>query len=230
MKYILNKKNFFFLLIILIFLSFFAFDLDNFFTINYFKEHYQLIDNYTKENFLISLLFFYSFFLILLFFFLPVSAFMLICSGFLFTPYVSVPFSLLIITIGGTLNFLLLKKIPFAKILEKANIWISKIGKKFNNNPIQYLLLLRLLPIPFIIQNSITVLLNISVKRFFFTTLLGIIPYGILYSIAGNQLKKIINSHDNINFNDIVNYEIFLFIIVLIAFILISIFFKKKFS
>lgn len=229
MKYILNKKNFLFLLIILIFLSFFVFDLDNFFTINYFKQHYQFIENYTKENFLISLLFFYSFFLILLFFFLPVSTFMLICSGFLFAPHICIPLSILIITIGGTLNFFMLKKITFLSILSKASTWVDKIDKNFKNNEIQFLLLLRLIPMPFIIQNAMTVILNVSLKFFFFTTLFGIIPYGVIYSLAGLQLKKIISSHDSISISNILNYENFFFIILLIIFILITIFLKKKY-
>ena len=227
--YKIFKKNNALLFSLIIVLSlFFFFDLDSFFTIDFFKEHNKALESYVENNIFISLIYFYSFFLILLFFFLPVSAFMLICSGFLFSPYLCIPLSISIIAIGGTLNFILLKKINFFNLLNKANLWITKIDKNFKKNEIQFLLLLRLIPIPFIIQNAITVVLNVSLKKFFFTTFFGAIPYGAIYSLGGLQLKKIINIHDKIGMSDILNYENFLFIFLLIFFIFLTIFFKKK--
>ena len=70
MKLIINKRNFLFLLFSSIFLSFFIFDLDSFFTLEYFRNQNLVIQKYVDENFFISLIFFYSLFLILIFFFL----------------------------------------------------------------------------------------------------------------------------------------------------------------
>ena len=85
---------------------------------------------------------------------LPVSAIMIVFSSFLFSPYISIPISLLIITTGGVLNFLLFKKIVISRIFKKASFFLKKINMRFKDNEIQYLLLLRLIPVPYIIQNS----------------------------------------------------------------------------
>ena len=84
------------------------------------------------------------------------------------------------------------------------------------------------MPIPFTIQNAITVILNISEKKFFFSTMLGIVPYAVIYSLAGLQLRKIIDKSEHITVSDILNYENFAIICLLAIFILLSIFLKKK--
>ena len=159
---------------------------------------------------------------------LPVSAVMIIFASFLFSPYVSIPISILIITIGGGLNFLLLKKIFVSRIFEKANFFIKKINMKFKDNEFQYLLLLRLIPIPYIIQNSIAVILKVNLRMFIITTVIGITPFVALYSLAGFKLKEIITKEGSIELNDLINYENFIIIGLLVIFIIISIILKKK--
>mgnify|MGYP000442200908 CR=1 FL=1 len=222
------SKKILLLLFLIIILSFFLLGLDEFFSIYYIKQNSEFIQSFIDKNFLYSLLIFYSLFLLLLCFFLPFSAIMLIFSGYSFNLYLSIPLSIIIITIGGLSNFLLLKKINLIVFFNKAKFWLKKISFTFKDNEFQYLLLLRLIPIPFIIQNAITVILNISEKKFFFSTMLGIVPYTVIYSLAGLQLRKIIDKSESITISDILNYENFSVICLLAIFILLSIFLKKK--
>ena len=222
------SKKILLLLFLIIILSFFLLGLDEFFSIYYIKQNSEFIQSFIDKNFLYSLLIFYSIFLLLLFFFLPFSAIMLIFSGYSFNLYLTIPLSIIIITIGGLSNFLLLKKINLIVFFNKAKFWLKKISFTFKDNEFQYLLLLRLTPIPFIIQNTITVILNISEKKFFFSTMLGIVPYVVIYSLAGLQLRKIIDKSEHITVSDILNYENFAVVCLLVIFILLSIFLKKK--
>ena len=222
------SKKILLLLFLIIILSFFLLGLDEFFSIYYIKQNSEFIQSFIDKNFLYSLLIFYSLFLLLLFFFLPFSAIMLIFSGYSFNLYLSIPLSIIIITIGGLSNFLLLKKINLIVFFNKAKFWLKKISFTFKDNEFQYLLLLRLMPIPFTIQNAITVILNISEKNFFFSTMLGIVPYAVIYSLAGLQLRKIIDKSEHITVSDILNYENFAVVCLLVIFILLSIFLKKK--
>ena len=222
------SKKILLLLFLIIILSFFLLGLDEFFSIYYIKQNSEFIQSFIDKNFLYSLLIFYSIFLLLLFLFLPFSAIMIIFSGYSFNLYLSIPLSIIIITIGGLSNFLLLKKINLIVFFNKAKFWLKKISFTFKDNEFQYLLLLRLMPIPFIIQNTITVILNISEKKFFFSTMLGIVPYVVIYSLAGLQLRKIIDKSEHITVSDILNYENFAVVCLLVIFILLSIFLKKK--
>ena len=222
------SKKIIVLLFFIIILFFFLLDLHEFFSIYYIKQNNEFIQSFIDKNFLYSLLIFYSLFLLLLFFFLPFSAIMLIFSGYSFNLYLSIPLSIIIITIGGLSNFLLLKKTNLIVFFNKAKFWLKKISFTFKDNEFQYLLLLRLMPIPFIIQNAITVILNISEKKFFFSTMLGIVPYVVIYSLGGLQLRKIIDKSEHITVSDILNYENFAVVCLLVIFILLSIFLKKK--
>ena len=222
------SKKVLLLLFLIIILSFFLLGLDEFFSIYYIKQNSEFIQSFIDKNFLYSLLIFYSLFLLLLFFFLPFSAIMLIFSGYSFNLYLSIPLSIITITIGGLSNFLLLKKVNLIVFFNKAKFWLKKISFTFKDNEFQYLLLLRLMPIPFTIQNAITVILNISEKKFFFSTMLGIVPFAVIYSLGGLQLRKIIDKSEHITVSDILNYENFAVVCLLVIFILLSIFLKKK--
>ena len=228
MNFYFFKRNFLFLLILSFLLIFFIFDLDDFFTIEYFKKNYLFIQNLVENNYLISIFFFYLLWLFMLSVILPVSAIMIVFSSFLFFPYISIPISLLIITTGGVLNFLLFKKIVISRIFKKASFFLKKINMRFKDNEIQYLLLLRLIPVPYIIQNSITVILNVTLKLFIITTFIGIMPFVILYSLAGFKLKEIIVKDGPVTVNDLINYENFIIIFLLFVFIFVSILLKKK--
>ena len=228
MNFTLYKKHFLFILICIFLVFFYIFDLNNFLTIEYFKKNYLFFERLIQENYLISIFFFYLAWLFMLSVILPVSAVMIIFASFLFSPYVSIPISILIITIGGGLNFLLLKKIFVSRIFEKANFFIKKINMKFKDNEFQYLLLLRLIPIPYIIQNSIAVILKVNLRMFIITTVIGITPFVALYSLAGFKLKEIITKEGSIELNDLINYENFIIIGLLVIFIIISIILKKN--
>ena len=228
MNFSFYKKYFLFILIFLFLISFYIFDLNNFITIEYFKKNYLYIQSLVENNYLISIFFFYLSWLFMLATILPVTAIMVIFSSFLFPLYISIPLALLIITTGGVLNFLLLQKFPFSRIFKKANFFLKKINMRFKNNEIQNLLILRLLPLPYIIQNSIIVILNVNLRIFIFTTIIGITPFVVLYALAGMKLKEIIGLEGPINIDDLINYENFIIIGLLIIFIIISIVLKKK--
>ena len=99
---------------------------------------------------------------------------------------------------------------------------------RFKDNEIQYLILLRLIPMPYIIQNSIIVILKVNLKMFIITTIIGITPFVVLYSLAGFKLREIIVKEGLITINDLINYENFIIIFLLFVFIFVSILLKKK--
>ena len=81
---------------------------------------------------------------------------------------------------------------------------------------------------PYIVQNAILVLLNTSRTKFIISTTLGVLPYMVIYSLAGFKLKELINLNNEIRMEDVLNYENFLIIGLFILLIFLSIFLKKK--
>ena len=224
----LNLKKFSFLLFFLIIFSFYFFDIDNIFTIQFLKENHVLVLKYINENYFYSIIFFYLLFLILLFFFLPVASIMVIFSSYLFGALTTIFLSIVTITLGGVSNVFLLKKLTFARIFNKAKYYAEIIKNKIKENEMQYLIMLRFIPMPFIIQNAILTLLNTSRFKFIISTILGILPWMIIYSLAGYKLRELINLNNEIGIDNIINYENFFIIVLLILLNFLSIYLKKK--
>ena len=224
----LNLKKVFFLLIFLAIFSFYFFEINSIFTIQFLKENNALFLKYINENYFYSIISFYLLFLILLFFFLPIASIMVIFSSYLFGTLTTIFLSIVIITLGGVSNVFLLKKLTFAKIFNKAKYFTEQIKTKIKKNEIQYLIMLRFIPIPYIIQNAIHTLLNTSRFMFIVSTMFGILPWMIIYSLAGYKLRELINLNNEIGIEDIINYENFSIIGLLIFLIFLSIYLKKK--
>ena len=222
------KKIILFLIIASIFISFFLFNINDFFTLDAIIKNNNLLLEYVQKNKYFSIFLLYSIFLILLIFFIPIASIMVILSSYLFGLFITIPISVLVVTTGGLLNFFLLKKINLIKVFEKANSYAIKLQNKIKKNEFQYILILRLIPMPFIIQNAVMVILNVRLQNFLIATMIGVTPYAIIYSLAGYKLKELIYSNDTIGLKDIINYENFLIIAIFITFIFISIILKKK--
>ena len=221
-------KKIFFLLVFFILFSFYFFEINSFFTIKFIEKNNLLLLNYINQNFFSSIIYFYLIFLIFLLFFIPITSILVIFSSYLFGTLITIPLSIVIVTLGGLLNIIILKELTFLKIIKKAKDFSKKIKEKIRSNEIQYLILLRFIPMPFILQNAIIVLLETSKIKFVLSTIVGISPYIIIYSLAGSKLKELIDLKNNIKMEDILNYENFSIIGLFICLILFSIFLKKR--
>jgi uncharacterized membrane protein YdjX (TVP38/TMEM64 family) len=153
---------------------------------------------------------------------------MVISSSYLFGTLATIFLSLIVVTLGGLSNIFILKKLTFEKIFNQAKYFSEKIKKKIKGNEIQYFATLRFIPIPFIIQNAVLTLLNISQLKFIISTILGITPWMIIYSLAGFKLKELINLNENITIEDILNYENFFILGLFFLLIFLSTYLKKK--
>ena len=153
---------------------------------------------------------------------------MVVSSSYLFGTLPTIFLSIIIVTIGGLSNIFILKKLTFERIFNKAKYFSEKIKNKIKGNEILYFATLRFIPIPFIIQNAILTMLNITQLKFVISTVLGITPWMIIYSLAGFKLKELINLNKNITIEDILNYENFFILILFFLLIFFSTHLKKK--
>ena len=108
----------------------------------------------------------------------------------------------------------------------------------FNKNDFLYFSLFRLTGggMPFAIQNVLPVIFNMKIKKYFFSTLLGIVPGVFVLTALGAGVGNYINKNDKIIWIDLIKdpeiyFPILIFIIVLfIALIINKIFFNNKHS
>jgi len=197
----------------------------------YYKELQIDLDKTIGKNLYINLLIFFFFSLVwvsLLGFGSP----LLIISGILFGKWVGTFISVVSISTGALILYLIAGfffKDLVHHLLEKRFI---KYIHLFRKNEFNYFLAFRLaggLGIPFGLQNVLPVIFNIKKSNYFFASFLGSIPMFFIWNAIGSGLNEYIKQSDNFSFiNLLLNKEIYLPIILFAIIMLISAIIKKK--
>jgi len=213
------------------------FDFKDLFDINFFKNNQQLLNNLKLSNIFLTLVLFSIFsiiWIILLGFGAPLALF----AGFAFGKWLGTLVSVLSFSIGATILYYLADFFFKDFIKNKFSVKIEKFINLFNKNDFLYFSLFRLTGggMPFAIQNVLPVIFNMKIKKYFFSTLLGIVPGVFVLTALGAGVGNYINKNDKIIWIDLIKdpeiyFPILIFIIVLfIALIINKIFFNNKHS
>ena len=92
------------------------------------------------------------------------------------------------------------------------------------------MLLIRLIPgIPFFAQNLILAGLGAERLKFFFTTLLGLSPWAIIFASIGQGLEDIFIKDQDLSFALIAKPEYLIPISIIASLVVVILIFKKKF-
>ena len=198
----------------------------------YYKELQLSLENFISANFLINIIYFFIFavaWVALLGFGSPI----LIFSGILFGKWIGTIISIISISIGALIlyviaNFFFRDKVK--KILEQK---FKKYIQLFQKNEFYYFFLYRFiggLGVPFFLQNIFPVLFNMKKKNYFFSSLFGFVPSFFVFNTIGAGLNNYIEKSENFSFLKLVLLpEIYFPILMFIVLIIISLFIKKKF-
>jgi uncharacterized membrane protein YdjX (TVP38/TMEM64 family) len=208
----------------LMFIIFSNFDFKDFSDINFIKNNQQLLNDFKSENILLTSVLFLIFsiiWILLLGFGSPLALF----SGFVFGKWFGTLIAVFSFSIGATLLYYL------------ANFFI----RDFNKNDFLYFMLFRFTGggMPFAIQNILPIIFDMKIKKYFFATLLGIVPGTFIVTSLGAGVGNFIGRNDSIVWNELIKdpeiyFPILIFTVVLIAAGIINKFFftnslsKKK--
>ena len=149
-------------------------------------------------------------------------------SGYLFGIYYGFIISILSVTFGSLIFFILSKiflKYFFSKYYEK---YAQNINKYISDSTLEYLIIFRLVPaLPLMLQNMILSLLDISKFNFLLATFIGFTPVLLTSVIIGNKIKNI-QLIKEISSQDLFTWDIVLIISVLILLLILKIKLKKN--
>ena len=194
----------------------------------FFFSLIQDILSYTQDNYFISILVFFLFLLCYSVFSLPGLLIFTSMSGYLFGIYHGFIISILSITFGSLVFFILSKiffKYFFIDYYEK---YAQNINKYISNSTVEYLIIFRLLPgLPLMVQNTILSLLDISISKFLLATFFGFTPIMLISVFIGNKIKNI-QPIKEIFSQDIFTWDFVMIIFVLILLLILKIKFKKN--
>ena len=157
-------------------------------TFDDFISNRDQILEFRDSNLIVSVMIFMLMYISVVTFSIPGATILSVTGGFIFGLEVGLILNILSATIGATFLFLAVR-LGFGNLLttfEKGSAKFSDLIEQLKINEINILLLLRLIPVvPFFVANILPAIAGVSLKNFFWTTFLGIIPGGFVFTLIG---------------------------------------------
>jgi len=202
--------------------------LHEYFTFEKLKEHRQTVQSIVANYPILAPVVFVVAYMISTALSIPGGIFLSIFGGFLFPQ----PFSTIYVVIGATLGaiiiFLAAKTALGDFLKDKAGPLLQKMRKGFQEDAVNYLFFLRLVPIfPFWMVNLAPAFFGVSLFTFAWTTFVGIIPGAFVFTQAGVGLGAILDSGDTLTIDAIFNTQVKIALIALGIFALLPVVIKK---
>jgi uncharacterized membrane protein YdjX (TVP38/TMEM64 family) len=122
----------------------------------------------------------------------PGGALLTITGGFLFGPWLGAAYAVVGATIGATVVFLAARA-GLAGLAARAAPWVQRIEAGFRRNGLNYLLVLRLIPIfPFWLVNLVAGAVGLRLWVYVLGTFVGMIPVTFIFASLGNGLGTLV--------------------------------------
>ena len=183
---------------------------------------------YSNENLFYSIFLFFIFLLIYSMFSLPGLIVFITLSGYLFGIYYSFIISLIAISFGSLIFFLISKLLLKNYFLKNYKKYTKNINEYISKSTIEYLIIFRIIGFfPLILQNIILSLLNISISKFIIASLLGFAPIIFISVYVGNKIKNI-QLIKELSSSDIITWDFIFFILIIVFILILRIKFKKS--
>ena len=154
------------------------------------KENRSDISDFRDENFILSIIVFWLFYFLLVVFSLPGAAVASVSGGFLFGLNLGLLINVTAASTGATVLFILvrygLKSFKYNQSNDFDNNFAVKIKNGLIQNQVSIMLILRLVPlVPFFLANILPALVSVRLFNFIWTTVIGIIPGGLVFTWIG---------------------------------------------
>ena len=171
---------------------FFAFDLGQYFTLDYLQSRHNFYKGYYEQNPVLMLLLYFVIYLTLTAMSLPCLSVVILAGGALF----GFPLALLIISFadvfGSTLAFLSSRRLFGKYLQDKHPSRLRAVNHGIAREGGLYLLYLRLIPLfPCFLINLLMGLTKIRVTTFYWITQIGKFPHNALYANAGTLISQL---------------------------------------
>jgi uncharacterized membrane protein YdjX (TVP38/TMEM64 family) len=180
--------------------AYFGFGLHEFVTLEALREHHDLLTDWVAGHGPRAGIYFAAIYAVAVAFSIPGATLMTITAGFLFGPYLATLYVVFGATAGATILFLA-ARYAFSDILRaRAGAAMAKMADGFNENPVSYMLILRLVPLfPFWLVNLVPAFLGVTLATFVITTLFGIVPGTFVYALLGDGAGAVLEAGQDLD-------------------------------
>ncbi|MEE9139147.1 MAG: TVP38/TMEM64 family protein, partial [Alphaproteobacteria bacterium] len=209
-------------------IAFFALGLHRYVTIATLSENRQVLLDWVERGGAMAGLVFVLVYAVATAFSIPGGALMTITGGFLFGIVFGTLYVLVGATLGATALFLAARTALRKPLQARVGPAIKKMEAGFQENAVNYMLVLRLVPIvPFWLVNLVPALVGVPLSIYVVTTFFGIIPGTLVYSSLGNGLGTILDAGGEPDLGIVFEPKILLPLIGLALLALVPVIYKK---
>ncbi|MBT3261542.1 TVP38/TMEM64 family protein [bacterium] len=190
--------------------------LNVFFNLEFLKANIDALINWYQSDSVFFIFILAIITILCIAFSLPVVALLALASGAIIGPLYGGVLVSLFSVIGASLSFLIARYIFRAELEKKYQNKVNTINKGLHKNLWNYLFFIRIAAVfPFFIVNIVLGLSRVSLKNFFISTFIGMLPVIFIYAFAGRQLVQLNSLKDVFSFNILIVF--FLFGLLLLA-------------
>ena len=159
---------------------------------------------------------------------LPGGAVMTIAGGYMFGQVLGTLAVVLAATAGATALFLIAKTALGDALRAKAGPAVQRMEAGFRENALNYLLVLRLVPLfPFWLVNLVPAFLGVPLRTYVLGTFFGIIPGTFVFATVGAGLESVFSQGGELTLSGILTPEILTALIGLAVLALIPVLYKR---
>ncbi len=182
-------------LVALAIVAIFASGLHQYLTFDALKTHRETLLAFVANNAFLAPLVFIAIYATATALSVPGGAVLTIAGGFMFGTWFGGLYVVIGATLGATAIFLIAKTALGNALKNKAGPWLQRMEAGFNENALNYLLVLRLIPIfPFWLVNLVPAFLGVGLGTFAVGTFFGIIPGSLVFASIGNGLGAVFDA------------------------------------
>lgn len=161
-------------------------------TLENLKLNRDRLEDFYQTNKLSMIFGYIAIYIVVGLFLIPGATFLSFAAGFIFGPGLGIAIVNIGSTLGATLAFLTSRYLLRDWIEKKFSKKISGVNEKLCDTPLNCILFFRLVPVfPFFIVNIGMSLSQVTLRHFFFGTMLGTLPATYVYTTAGSNLASV---------------------------------------
>lgn len=206
--------------------AFFAFDLQRFVSPSALADYNEELLAF--RDLWWAPLAFMLFYAVAVAFSVPGGAVMTVAGGYMFGQFLGTGYVVVAATLGATGLFLIAKTTLGDALQAKAGPAVRKMEAGFQENALNYLLVLRLVPLfPFWLVNLAPAFLGVPLRTYVIGTLVGIIPGTFVFNSVGAGLGSVLQQGGEISLKGILTPEVVTALIGLAVLALIPVVYKK---
>ncbi len=173
------------------------------------KAHRQTLTAFVQDNFVLAVLAYAAIYIAAVAFSVPGAAILSLTGGFLFGAATGTMLTTVSATAGATLVFLFARLIFGDAALERLGPQAKNLAANIQQNAWSYLLVLRLVPLfPFFFVNLIPAFAGVRLSTYVLTTLFGILPGTLVFSLSGAGLGRVLDKGGELSAGSIFTPEI----------------------